>query len=335
MSSAPGAMRRVAIGGPHDLRLEPFDLAEPRPGEARLHPLAIGICGSDLHVLAGHHPFVDYPVLPGHEIAAEVVAVGDDADAAWIGATVALEPSLACGACRACRAGRYNICESLRVMGFQAPGGMADAFNAPLDRLHRLPDALAGTVGALVEPVAVATHALRLAEESDGPLDGRDVAVIGAGTIGLLCAQVARAAGGQVTVADLDDARRESARGFGLAAPETLEERAFDVVFECVGNEGALRGAIDASRKGATVIVAGVYGSDPKVQAGLIQDRELRLQGSLMYTSEDYREAIRLLATGAIDAQRMITSVHPLADVERAFEIAAAGGGSLKVMLRP
>ena len=107
------------------------------------------------------------------------------------------------------------------------------------------------------------------------------------------------------------------------------------MVFECVGVEGALRGAIDASRKGATVMVVGVYGSDPKIQAALVQDWELRLQGSLMYTSEDYREAIRLLADGSIDAERMVTSEHPLDDVERAFEIAAAGGASLKVMLRP
>lgn len=325
----------MAIGGPHDLRLERVELAEPRPGEARLRPLAIGICGSDLHVLAGHHPFVDYPVFPGHEIAAEVMAVGGDADGAWVGAAVALEPSLVCGTCRACRAGRYNICENLRVMGFQAPGGMADAFDAPLDRLHRLPDALAGTAGALVEPVAVATHALRLAQEAAGTLDGCDVAVIGAGTIGLLCAQVARAAGATVTVADLDDARRESAQGFGFAARERLGDGAFDVAFECVGVQGALRGAVDALRKGATAIVVGVYGSDPKVQAGLIQDRELRLQGSLMYTTEDYGEAIRLMAEGAIDAKRMITSVHPLADVARAFEVAAAGGGSLKVVLEP
>lgn len=335
MSASPGASRRVLIGKPHDLQLESVDLAEPTAGEARLRPLAIGICGSDLHVLAGHHPFVDYPVHPGHEVAAEVVAVGDDGDRAWIGSRVALEPSLVCGACHNCRAGRYNICENLRVMGFQAPGGMGDAFNAPIDRLHRLPDALSDTAGAMVEPAAVATHAVRLAEESIGALEGRDVAVIGAGTIGLLCAQVARAAGGRVTLSDLAEERREMAGDFGFAALEVPGQRAFDVAFECVGVEGALRSAVASARKGATVIVAGVYGSDPNVQAGLVQDWELRLQGSLMYTAEDYEEAIRLLADGAIDAERMVTSVHPLDDVERAFEVAADGGTSLKVVLRP
>lgn len=335
MSTSPDAPRRVIIGGPHDLKLEPAELADPKPGEARLRPLAIGICGSDLHVLSGHHPFVDYPVHPGHEIAAEVIAVGDDADRDWIGARVALEPSLGCGRCHACRSGRYNICENLRVMGFQAPGGMADAFHAPLDRLHRLPDELSDNAGAMVEPAAVATHTARLAKELSGELEGRDVAVIGAGTIGLLCAQVARAAGGDVTVSDPAEARREIAQEMGVRAVEALGERAFDVAFECVGVEGALRSAIASTRKGATVIVAGVYGSDPKVQAGLIQDWELRLQGSLMYTAEDYGEAIRLLAEGEIDAERMVTGVYPLAEVEEAFAVAAAGGTSLKVILKP
>jgi L-iditol 2-dehydrogenase len=335
VTASPDAPRRVEIGGPRDHRLERADLAGPGPGEARLRPLAIGICGSDLHVLAGHHPFVSDPVLPGHELAAEVVAVGGDDDAAWVGARVALEPSLACGTCRHCRSGRYNICESLRVMGFQAPGGMADALVAPLDRLHHLPDALSHAAGALVEPVAVATHAIRLAEEGMGTLDRRDVAVIGAGTIRILCAQVARAAGAEVTVADLDAARRDMAGGFGFAALEAPVDRAFDDVFECVGTEGALRGAIDVSRKGAVVLVVGVYGSDPRIQAALIQDWELRLQGTLMYTAEDFEEAIRLLADGSIDAERMITSEHPLDEVKRAFEVAAAGGRSLKVVLRP
>lgn len=333
MSSA--SVRRVAIRAPHELRIELAELPALRPGEARLRPLAIGICGSDLHVLAGHHPFVDYPVFPGHELAAEVIEVGRDADRSWIGARVALEPSLVCGSCRPCREGRYNICEHLRVMGFQAPGGMADAFHAPLDRLHRLPDTVSDPAGAMVEPVAVATHAVRLAAQSAGTLGDRDVAVVGAGTIGLLCAQVVRAAGADVTIIDPDEARRRIAEEVGIRTAPSPQAGAFDVVIECVGNESALRGAIDGLRKGGTVLVVGVYGRDPSMQAGLIQDRELRIQGSLMYTSEDYREAIDLLETRSIDIGPMVTSVHPLADAERAFELAAAGGESLKVMLTP
>ncbi len=333
--SESGSARRVVIGSPGELRLEAAEVPPPGPGEVRLRSLAIGICGSDLHVYAGHHPFVDYPVFPGHEIVAEVTALGADVDEGWRGARVALEPSLVCGRCRACRSGRYNICERLEVMGFQAPGGMADAFVAPVDRLHRLPERMPTSAGALVEPTAVATHAVRLAEEVAGALDGADVAVFGAGTIGLLCACVARASGGTVVVVDPSDARRALAAALGFDTAETLAARAHDVAFECVGVEAALRDAIASARKGATVIVAGVYGRDPATPAGLVQDWELTLRGTLMYTAQDYERAIELLADGTIDADRLITDRYPLAAVERAFDVARGGGSTLKVLLEP
>lgn len=113
------ALRQVVVDAPNALRLEPLILSTaPAAGHARLRPIAIGICGSDLHVLAGHHPFVTYPVHPGHEVLALVESVGSRADDGWIGRRVVLEPSLVCGRCRACSRGDYNICESLRVMGF-------------------------------------------------------------------------------------------------------------------------------------------------------------------------------------------------------------------------
>lgn len=328
----PTASRRVVVSEPHRLEIEPHEPGPPPAGWVRLRTLAIGVCGSDLHVFEGHHPFVSFPVHPGHEVVAEVVEAGQGAESR-LGERVALEPSLTCGRCRHCRAGRYNICENLEVMGFQAPGGMADAFLAPADRLHTLPEGMGVDAGVLVEPTAVATHAARLV----GPLEGRDVAVVGAGTIGVLCAQVARALGAaSVVVSDIDPARRARAEErFGLHAASTLPELGADVVFECVGVEGALRTAIDAVRKGGTVAVVGVYGSDPRVQAGLVQDREVRLQGSLMYTGEDYRAAIELLAAGAIDADGMITHRYPLAEAREAYECAGSGGDALKVVLLP
>lgn len=323
--------QRAVIAAPHRLELDRADLAAPREGEVRLRSLAVGICGSDLHVLEGRHPFVSYPVHPGHEVVAEVEAAGPGLEP-WLGRRVVLEPSLVCGACRQCRAGRYNVCERLAVMGFQAAGGMAERFVAPIDRLHPVPDGMAVETAALVEPAAVAVHAARMA----GSLAGCDVAVVGAGAIGLLCAQVAAAQGAaSVRLSDPDPRRVALARALGLDAADRLPERAHDVVFECVGVEGALRAAIAASRKGATVAVVGVYGDDPRVQAGLVQDWELRLQGCLMYTAEDYREAIALLDRGAIDADRMVTDRFALADVESAFAAAARGGETLKVLLLP
>lgn len=336
MSDAPGTeptVRRVVVDAPNELRVGEVALP-PRPaaGEARLRSRAIGICGSDLHVAAGHHPFVSYPVAPGHEVVAEVEAVGEGVDPAWIGRRVVLEPGLSCGSCRTCLRGARHLCEHLRVMGFQAPGGMADAFDAPTDRLHPLPDAVATEHGALVEPLAVATHAARLAP----PLDGLDVAVVGAGTIGVVCALVARHDGARVRLIDTDEARRAGAeRHFGLETARELAADAADVVFECVGVEAALRAGVAGARKGGTVMVVGVHGRDVAVQAGLIQDRELRLQGALMYQRSDVERALDLLATGALALGAMIGARVPLAEAERGYELAARGGAVLKVLLVP
>lgn len=323
--------RRAVVRAPHRIELEEHALPDPGSGEVLLHTIAVGICGSDLHVLEGAHPFVTLPVYPGHEVVAEVEVVGEGAEG-WLGRRVVLEPSLVCGTCRNCRSGRYNICEHLEVMGFQAPGGMGARFAAPADRLHTVPESMSADTAVLVEPVAVATHAVRVV----GPVEGRDVAVVGAGTIGLLCAQVACAGGAaSVTVSDIDAGRRALAEGFGLAAREKLAPGSADVTFECVGVEGALRQAVAVSRKGAKVAVVGVYGADPRVQAGLVQDWELTLQGSLMYTGEDYREAIRLLGAGAIDAGRMISARFPLDAVDEAFQRAGERGDVLKVVIEP
>lgn len=152
--------QRIVIDAPEQLRLESFAIAQgPAAGAARLRVRAIGICGSDVHVLHGHHPFVSYPVWPGHEVAAEVEAVGAGVDPVWLGRRVVLEPGLVCGECRSCTRGDSHLCESLRVMGFQAPGGMATRFDAPINRLHPLPDEIPTELEALLEPLAAAGYA--------------------------------------------------------------------------------------------------------------------------------------------------------------------------------
>lgn len=318
------------IREPHHVEVFDDQIPQPNAGEALIRVKAIGICGSDLHTLEGLHPFVSYPVLPGHEIAGIIEQVGAGVDVGLVGKMVALEPSLVCGTCRNCRAGRYNICENLKVMGFQTPGAMTELFATPVDRLHFLPDGATFTLGAFVEPTAVAVHAARL----PGSLKGRDVAVIGAGTIGLLVAQVARAYdAASVTIVDLDASRRAIAEKLGLKAVEALPKNSVDVAFECVGVEAALRSAILAGRKGATIVIVGVFGKDASIPAGLIQDWELHLMGSLMYVRDDYVEAIRLLANKQIRIDEIVTHRYPLGEAAQAFETAIQRGGALKVIL--
>jgi len=325
-------VRQVVI--PQAGTVDVTEVEAPRPAadEALVRVEAVGICGSDIHTFQGEHPFVSYPVWPGHELVGTVESVGEGVDLALLGMRVALEPSLPCGRCPRCLEGRYNICENLAVLGFQAPGGMAERFAVRADRLHPLPDNLPLEAAALVEPMAVAVHAARL----PGSLAARSVGVLGGGAIGLLSGVAARAYGAaRVQLADPLAERREVAEALGLQAVEALAPGSCDVVFECVGNEAALRAAVEACVKGATVVVAGVFGADARVQAGLVQDRELRLQGSLMYLSSDVRDAIRLLAEGRVDAARLITHRFGLAEAPRAFQVAAGRGQALKVLVVP
>jgi len=323
-------MKRVIIHEPHKLEVFEDEVPQPASDEVLLDVKAVGICGSDLHTFEGQHPFVSYPVLPGHEVSGEIVAVGANVDAGLVGKKAVIEPSIPDGSRPKFEPGRYNIAGGLRVMGFQAPGAMAEQFAVALDRVHILPDDFSHDLGASVEPLAVAVHAVRLA----GNVAGLDVAVIGAGTIGLLTAQVARAYGAaSVTMADLDPARRDVAAGLGLTAVEALAEGSYDVVAECVGVEATIQASIYACRKGATLLVLGVFGSDASIPAGLIQDWELRILGSLMYVGDDYREAIRLLASGAVRTDTMITHRFALEAANEAFAKALQRRDVLKVLL--
>lgn len=319
---------RAVISEPHHIEWAEAPEPELGAGEVLLEPLAVGVCGSDIHVFEGLHPFVRYPVFPGHEVAARVVGLGTGIDPAWEGALVALEPSLTCGRCEACRSGHYNICDNLQVMGFQAPGAMAECFVSPTQNLHRLPETFDAELGAMIEPLAVAVHAVTLTA-----VQGKNVAVLGAGTIGLLVAQVAKAYGAaSVEIVDPLEPRRRVAEILGLSA-KTPDKAKYEVIFECVGNERALEAAIQGIHKGGSIIVVGVYGKPATISAGLIQDWEIMLKGSLMYTYKDYQEAIRLFAVGQVQGKPLITHRFSLQEVNAAFNAALEREKALKVML--
>jgi L-iditol 2-dehydrogenase len=322
-------MKRAVIPAAHKIvwQEDPSLERALEPGEVRLEPLAVGVCGSDLHVFEGLHPFVTLPVQPGHEVAARVLETGAGVDQSWLGALVALEPSVACGTCAPCQGGRYNICSALQVMGFQTPGAMAERFVCEVKHLHRLPDGMSPELGATIEPLAVAVHAAALF-----PVSGREVAVLGAGPIGLLVAQVARAYGAsRVSVVDLLESRRAFAERLGFEALEAMPPS--DLTFECVGVGAALESAIQHTRKGGDIAVVGVYGRPAVLTAALVQDHELSLRGSLMYTARDYREAIRLAHAGLVETTPLVTHRHALSDVEGAFHAALERERALKVML--
>ena len=304
------------------------------PGDVLVGVKACGICGSDLHAARGSHPFVPLPYRPGHEVVGVIETAGSAAGVAP-GQRVIVEPDLPCWTCKMCTTGRENLCENLQFFGCgYAQGGMADYFTVPANRLHPVPDVLDDHAAALIEPLSTPVHAVRLA----GDVAGRSVAVLGAGTIGLLTLAVLRAHGaGTVVSTDPNLAKRQ--RAAALGADATIDARlpdvtgqvrkalggSADIVFDCVSVQSSLDQAIAIADKGGTVMVVGVPAREVTVPLPIVQDHQIRIQGSATYLPPDFAESADLLRRGAVRAADFVTAVRPLAQVAEAFELASSG----------
>jgi len=322
------------------------DVPEPviGAGEILLRIKRIGVCGTDVHVNHGKHPFTPYPVIQGHEFSAIVEAVGEGVTKVKPGDKATARPQLVCGKCGPCRRGDYNICDNLKVEGFQAPGVARDLFVTVEERIVPLPETFTFEQGALVEPVSVAVHSTGRAPE----LKGRNVVVVGAGPIGNLVAQLARCRGAKkVLITDLSDFRLGIAakckvdatsnpkkEPLAEAGKKAFGDEGFDVAFEAVGNAAALGSAVEAINKGGDIVVLGVFGENPRVNMSVVGDRELSLIGTLMYKHEDYLQAVRLIAEGKVITEPLVTGHFPFAKYKDAYDfIDAQGDKSLKVMI--
>jgi len=321
-------MKQAVMLKPRKIALRDVEPPSPGRGEVRRRVRRIGICGSDVHVWHGKHPYTGYPVVQGHEFSAEVESRGKGVKGLRKGDKVTALPQVVCGKCAPCRRGDYHVCDTLKVEGFQAPGCAQELFVTDASKVVKLPKKFTFEQGAMVEPAAVAVHAVSRAPD----VDGKNVAVLGAGPIGNLVAQAARARGARVLLTEVGEDRLDVARRCGIRArscplDETLREarrRVFgkhnlDVVFECVGIEQTLTEAVGAVGKGGTIIVVGVFGARPHVDVGLVQDRELTLRGTLMYRREDYEEAVRLISRGKIATEPLESRHFPLDDYAKAY----------------
>lgn len=322
------------------------EVEKPTPGadEVLIAVKRIGVCGSDIHVYHGLHPYTSYPVVQGHEVAGVAADVGAAVKGIRVGDQVVFMPQVTCGECYPCRHGMYHICDDLKVMGFQTSGAAQDYFAVKAEMVLKLPEHLSLDEAAMVEPVSVAVHALSRV----GDVSGQKVVVLGAGTIGNLVAQVARAEGAaQVMITDISEYKLDKARQCGTElAINTAQEdlgaailRHFgpdkaDLILECVGVQPTITQAVSNARKGSTIIVVGVFGKKPEVDLGLVQDRELSLIGTLMYQKRDYEKAIDLVAQGKLCLTPMITHRFSFKDYLNAYEaIEASGGEYMKVMI--
>jgi 2-desacetyl-2-hydroxyethyl bacteriochlorophyllide A dehydrogenase len=328
-------MRRVVVQSTGAIEVEQAPVPSPDVDEVLVAMRVSGVCGSDTHAAHGLHPFINLPYHPGHEVVGIVDEVGAEVTSVHPGQRITVEPTLVCGRCKQCVQGRENLCENLRFFGCgHEQGGMADYFTIPASRVHVIPDGFTDQQAALVEPLSTPVHAARLA----GDLRGCAIAILGAGTIGLLVLAAARHYGARrVVVTDLLDSKRQRALRHGAdavidasrpdvvaAVRDALGESA-DVVFDCVAVQSTMDQAIGMALKAGTVVIVGVPTRDVTIPLPLVQDQQIRIQGSATYLPDDYRVAIEMIANGEVNAKDFITATYPLDDVSAAFAAAAAG----------
>lgn len=288
----------------------------------------IGVCGSDIHVWRGHHPFVTYPVIQGHEYGAEVIAVGKDVTAVKPGDKASARPQLVCGKCGPCKKGRYNVCEELRVQGFQAPGCAQRYFIVPEDRIVKADSKLSYEEIAVMEPCAVGVHASGRTD-----VKGKNVVITGAGTIGNLVAQCVLGRGAKkVLITDISDLRLAKAKECGIEnTANTLKESFKDAVKRVFGDEG-FQAAFEVSgaqpcitdlvaniEKGSDIVIVAVFSKPPYVNFAELDEHELRIIGSMMYKHEDYVLASEMLADGRLKVEPLVTQRYKFTDYAEAY----------------
>ena len=303
-------------------------MPEPGPGQVLIEVAAVGICGSDVHYFE-HGRIADFvvtePLVLGHEASGTIRAVGAGVAEDRIGQRVALEPQETCGRCRECLAGRYNLCPYVEF--FATPpihGAFAQYVVLSAHRAHPVPDHVSDEAAALIEPLSVAVWAAHKANIEPGDR----VLVTGAGPVGLLCADVARARGAEVTVSDTNPNRLAVAERRGAravvdvtAAPLVEQVEPVDVILECSGAGPAVQQAFTVAAPAARIVLVGLGAPTMELPVATIQIKELQVTGTFRYAN-CYPAAIALAASGAVDLDGLVTSRFGLAEVADALQIA-------------
>lgn len=334
-------MKAAVWYGRKDVRVENVpEPPSPGPGEVKIKVARTGICGSDLHEYdagpifiptAEPHPLTGRkaPLILGHEFSGEVVEVGKGVENVKVGDRVTPDAAQHCGECYMCRVNRYSLCEKLAFTGLMADGAFAEYVNVPAYTCFKLLPELTSEAGALVEPIAVGIHAIRQGRV----LEGDTVAVVGAGTIGLVTIQAARAAGARrVFSVEMAKERKKMARDLGAIVldpketdvAETIRQQTdgqgVDVAIECIGKPETVNTCIQCTKRGGKTVIVGIFEKAGEINYNDLVFQEKTLVGSLAYYGE-FDTAIALLADGRIKAEPLITGRIQLDDiVEKGFE---------------
>jgi 2-desacetyl-2-hydroxyethyl bacteriochlorophyllide A dehydrogenase len=330
-------MRAVIIEQPGKVTVGTADEPVPGPRQVVVAVAAVGICGTDIHIVDGEFAPTPYPIVPGHEFAGTVAAVGDAVTELAVGDRVAVDPSLFCGECHYCSIGRGNLCERWNAIGVTRPGACAEFALAPVGNCYRIPDDLPLEHAALIEPLSCAVHGFDLLP---GRI-GEHYLIYGAGTMGLMMAQLAgRAGAASVSVVDLNAARLGVASTLGvdavaMNADELDRPQGWEVVIDCTGVVPAIEDGLRRIRRGGTFQVFGVAAADATATFSpfRVYNDEITIVGS-MAVLHSFGRAVDLMGRGAVDAATMISDSYPLDRYTEALDAFRAGTGR-KLQIRP
>lgn len=328
--------------GDRRIRLGAGEPVNPGAGEAQLQISHCGICGTDLHIFHGAMDArVKMPLVMGHEMSATVRKLGAGVAGFDLGDRVVVMPLAPCNDCPACQDGHGHICHNLDFLGIDRPGAFQSYWTVPAYTLHRIPANLSLKHAALIEPLAVACHDVRLADLRAGDR----VVVLGGGPIGMLVALVARHAGAEVIVSEINPYRVELARKIGLEAVNPSETdlvelimrrtkgRGADIAFEVSGSQAGADIMTELLRARGLAVIVAIFAQKPKIDLFRFFWRELRLKGVRVYESQDFADAIALAAAGALPLDELITDIRPLGALRSGFEDMEKGGQVMKILL--
>ncbi len=303
------------------------------PGHVVLEVVGAGICGTDLHIFDGEFPAAP-PVTMGHEVSGVVHELGEGVDHDWFGARVVSETYFStCGRCEWCESGHTNLCPERRSIGSAVDGAFALRLHVPVSGLHRIPDWLDGHAAVLCEPLACVCNSLG----DPSPVGaGETVLVIGPGPVGLLAAEVARAAGGHVHVRGTarDDARLEKARELGFETSAGGDCPEFDVVVECSGSESGMAFGLEHARRRGHYVQVGIAGKPVTIPLDLVCYRELTVTSGNASTPKSWQRALELVKIRSVSLEPLVSEVVPLEEWERAFA-AVRAAEVVKIVLDP
>jgi (R,R)-butanediol dehydrogenase / meso-butanediol dehydrogenase / diacetyl reductase len=336
-------MKAAYYEGNRTIRIDNCDPVPPAAGQVQIQVSHCGICGSDLHLFHGDMDHrVQIPHVFGHEMSGTVVEAGEGVSSFAPGDHVTVRPLDPCGTCPACRAGNSHVCQRLKFIGIDAPGALQALWTVPAQTLHRLPASLSLQEAAVVEPLSVACHDVRLA----GVQTGEYVVVQGGGPIGTLIALVCREAAARVLISEVNPFRLKLLHELGFEAlnPQEVDVAKYvtdqtgtagaDVVFEVTGSAAGAELMTKLVRVRGRIVIVAIFSETPRVNLFQFFWRELRLLGARVYERQDFDTAITLAASGSLPLTRLITEVCPLEDLESALHRLESGGEVMKILVR-